>query len=64
VTGIEAGPLSSCPHCAGSHRRLYGASHRVDHAGELNESTVPGILDDASAILGEFGIEKRPSQSF
>jgi hypothetical protein len=41
-----------------------GASHGVDHAGELNEGAVPGILDDASAMLGDFGIEKRPSKSF
>src|SRR6202051_4436336 len=26
---------------------LDGTSHGVDHAGELNESAVPGILDDA-----------------
>jgi hypothetical protein len=36
----------------------------VDHAGELNESVVPGILDDASVILSDFGIEKRLSESF
>jgi hypothetical protein len=40
-----------------------GTSHSVDHAGELNESTVPCILDDTSAMLSDFGIEKRPSES-
>src|SRR5260370_17321475 len=41
-----------------------GTSHGVDHAGELNESAVPGILDDASVMLGDFGIEKPLSASF
>ncbi|KRQ95061.1 hypothetical protein CQ10_33500 [Bradyrhizobium valentinum] len=41
-----------------------GASHGVDDAGELNESAVPGILDDASAMLSDFGIENRPSKRF
>src|SRR5258705_11672644 len=41
-----------------------GTSHGVDHAGELNESAVPGILDDASVMLSDFGIEKRLSKSF
>jgi hypothetical protein len=41
-----------------------GASHGVDDAGELNESTVPGILDDASAMLSDYRIEKRLSKSF
>ena len=36
----------------------------VDHAGELNESTVSGILDDASAIITDLGIEKLLSYSF
>ena len=41
-----------------------GTSNGVDHAGELNECAVPGILDDASAMISDFGIEKRPSESF
>ena len=41
-----------------------GTSHGIDHAGELNESAVPGILDDASVMLSDFGIEKRLSKSF
>ena len=41
-----------------------GASHGVDHAGELNESAVPGILDDTSVMLSDFGIKKRLSKSF
>jgi len=40
-----------------------GTSHGVDHAPELNESTVPGILDDTSVLLSDFGIEKRLSES-
>ena len=39
-------------------------SRRVHRAGELNESAVPGILDDASAMMSDFGIEKRLSKSF
>jgi hypothetical protein len=36
----------------------------IDHAGELNEGAVPGILDDASMMLSDFRIEKRFSKSF
>ena len=43
---------------------VVGTSHGVDHAGELNESAVPGVLDDASAMISDFGIEKRLSESF
>ena len=39
-----------------------GAPNGVDHAGELNESAVPGILDDASAMISDFGVEMRPSE--
>jgi hypothetical protein len=35
-----------------------GTSHGVDHAGELSNSAVPGILDDASVMLSDFGIKK------
>jgi hypothetical protein len=41
-----------------------GTSHGVDHAGELDESAVPCILDDTSVMLSDFGIEKRLSESF
>ena len=41
-----------------------GASDGVDHAPELNESDVPGILDDAPAMISDFGIKKRLSKSF
>jgi hypothetical protein len=41
-----------------------GTSHGVDHAGELNESAVPCILDNAPAMIGDFWIKKRPSKSF
>jgi len=33
-----------------------GTSHGVDHAGELNESAVPCILDDTSAMLRDFDL--------
>src|SRR5260221_4707921 len=38
-----------------------GASHGVDHACELDESAVPSVLDDASAMISDFGIKKRLS---
>jgi hypothetical protein len=41
-----------------------GTSHGVDQAGELDESAVPGILDEAPAMISDFGIKKRPSKSF
>ena len=41
-----------------------GAAYGIDDAGELNESAVPGILDDASVMISDFGIKKRLSQSF
>jgi hypothetical protein len=41
-----------------------GTSHRVDHAGELNEGTVPCILDDTPVMFRNFGIEKRLSKRF
>ena len=40
-----------------------GATNGVHHAGELNECAVPGILGDASAMISDFGVEKRPSES-
>jgi hypothetical protein len=41
-----------------------GTSHGVDHTGELNESAVPGILDDTSAMISDFGIKTRLSKNF
>jgi hypothetical protein len=41
-----------------------GAAYGIYDAPELNESAVPGILDDASVMLSDFGIEKRLSESF
>ena len=41
-----------------------GTSHGVDHAGELNESAVPSVLDDASVMFSDLGIEKRLSEIF
>jgi hypothetical protein len=40
-----------------------GASHGIDHAGELNESAVPGILHDAAAMISDLGIKKHLSKS-
>jgi hypothetical protein len=41
-----------------------GTSHGVDQAGELDESAVPCILDDAPAMINDFGIKERFSESF
>ena len=41
-----------------------GTLDGVDHAGELGNSAVPGILDNTSVMLSDFGIEKRLSKSF
>jgi hypothetical protein len=41
-----------------------GASDGVYNACELDESAVPGVLDDTSAIVGDLGIKKRLSKSF
>jgi hypothetical protein len=43
---------------------VVGTSHGVDHAGELNESAVAGILHNAPAMITDFGIKKRLSKSF
>ena len=41
-----------------------GASDGIYDACELDESAVPGVLDDASAMISDFGIKKRLSKSF
>src|SRR6266403_2846804 len=41
-----------------------GTSQGIDHACELDESAVSGVLDDASAMISDFGIKKRLSKSF
>jgi len=41
-----------------------GTSDGVDHAGELGNSAVPGILDNTSVMLSDFGIENRSSKRF
>jgi len=41
-----------------------GTSEGVDHAGELGNSAVPGILDNTSVMLSDFGIENRSSKRF
>ena len=34
------------------------AAHRIDDAGELDQQAVAGGLDDAAAMLGDFGVDK------
>jgi hypothetical protein len=41
-----------------------GAAYGIYDAAELDESAVPGILDDAPAMISDFGIKKRLSKSF
>ena len=41
-----------------------GAAYGIDGTGKLDEHAVAGILDDASAMISDFGIEKRFSESF
>src|SRR6266566_5122928 len=40
-----------------------GAAYGIHDAPEFNESAIPGILDDAPAIISDFGIKKRLSES-
>ena len=40
------------------------AAYRIYDAAELDESAVPGILDDAPAMIRDFWIKKRLSKSF
>ena len=40
-----------------------GTAQGVDHAGELDKSAVARVLDNASAKIGDFGIEKDLSES-
>jgi len=41
-----------------------GATYGIYDAPELNESSVPGILDDAPAMITDLGIKKLFSKSF
>jgi hypothetical protein len=43
---------------AGNHLPLHldRTAHRVDDAGELDEEAVAGGFDDATPMLGDFGI--------
>jgi hypothetical protein len=41
-----------------------GTAYGIYDAPELNESPIPGILDDAPAMITDFGIKKRLSKSF
>jgi hypothetical protein len=40
------------------------AAYGIYDAAEFDESAVPGILDDAPAMISDFWIKKRPSKSF
>ena len=40
------------------------AAYGIHDAAELDESAVPGVLDDTSAMISDFWIEKRRSESF
>src|SRR5260370_7958722 len=41
-----------------------GTAYGIHDAPELNESAVPGILDDAPAMITDFWIKKRLSKTF
>ena len=47
-----------CYGVAGDHLPLHldRTAHRVDNAGELGKEAVAGRLDDATPMLGDFGI--------
>jgi hypothetical protein len=40
------------------------AAYGIYDAAELDESAIPGILDDAPAMISDFWIKKRLSKSF
>src|SRR5258708_6004781 len=42
---------------------LDSAAYGIYDAPELNESAVPGVLDDTPAMIGDFGVKKRLSKS-
>src|SRR6202007_811019 len=63
VTDIDAhakfdAALCRCRGAAGAHLPLPldRTAHRVDDAGELDKQAVAGSLDDATPMLGDFGI--------
>jgi len=41
-----------------------GAAYGIYNAPELNESAIPGVLDDAPAMIADLGIKNRLSKSF
>src|SRR6516225_402695 len=51
-------PLCRCRGVTGEHLPLHldRTAHRIDDAGELGEEAVAGRLDDATPMLGDFGI--------
>ena len=63
VTDIDAhakfdAALCRCRGVAGDHLPLHldRTAHRVDDAGELDKQAVAGRFDDATPMLGDFGI--------
>ena len=38
------------------------AAHRLDHAAELDENSVPGALDDAAVMGGDCGVDQVAAQ--
>ncbi len=38
------------------------AAHRVDHATEFDDASVPGALDDADVVLGDRGVDEITSE--
>jgi len=65
VPGIDAHAKFDALLCryrgiAGDHLPLHldRTAHRIDDAGELDEEAVAGGFDDATAMLGDFGIAK------
>ena len=43
---------------------LHRAAHRADHARELSEKAVTGVLDDAAVMFGDFGVDQYPEMRF
>ena len=60
-TDPESDPLFfRCPGIALDHLLLHGnrASDRFDDGRELDQNAIAGGLDDATAMLGDFGIDE------
>src|SRR4051794_22112605 len=54
-------PGSACPHCARpSPADPDRTTHRIDHARELGEEAVAGVLYDPPPVLLDFGLNELP----